>query len=142
MGDLLCLSGAPAIRDSIYTSEGAPNLPIVRTGLPPAARPRSSSRWLPPGDAVVPRALDLELSKVGGGSQLQQLFKIDINMLYFIGWYIASYYYTLNNKLACCRWRHWLPLHHRLHADGARFYAIFLELRPTSAPSRRSTAPT
>ena len=45
----------------------------------------------------------LELSKVGGGSQLQAAGapKIDIQlMLYFIGWYIGNYYYTLNNKLA------------------------------------------
>ena len=45
MGDLLLSLQLPlAIRDSICTSEGAPNLPIIRTGLPRRLlAPRSSS---------------------------------------------------------------------------------------------------
>ena len=71
----------------------------------PAARPALKLRGgFRPASAVVPRAGSaLELSKVGGGSQLQAagVPKIDIQlMLYFIGWYIGNYYYTLNNKLA------------------------------------------
>ena len=78
------------------------NRRLATPGIRPALNLRGGFR---PERAVAPRTGSvLELSKVGAGSsQLQAAAapKVDVQLLlYFLGWYVGNYYYTLNNKLA------------------------------------------